>query len=336
MKTEEMTYLPPLTFTPVLKQTVWGGAHIARQRGLDAERYGHIGESWELSGLPGDESPVAGGPFDGRTLSSLMAERGEQLVGRACLDRWGTRFPVLVKFIDSARDLSVQVHPADAQAVREGKRGKNEMWYVVSADEGARLLCGWSREVTPDSFRRMIETDGVLDAVGTWPVKPGDLFYLPAGRIHALGGGMRVIEIQDASDVTYRVYDYGRLGLDGRPRELHVAQAMEALDFAPTGDCRTRYTLEPGRPQPVVRAPHFTTSLLELAAPYVADLAGRDTFVLVTCAAGRVALSDAHGFRAELGVAATALLPATTECVSLEPLAAGTRVLLTTPATPLA
>ena len=315
MKTEEMTYLPPLTFTPVLKQTVWGGAHIARQRGLDVERYGHIGESWELSGLPGDESPVAGGPFDGRTLSSLMAERGEQLVGRACLDRWGTRFPVLVKFIDSARDLSVQVHPADAQAAREGKRGKNEMWYVVSADEGARLLCGWSREVT---------------------VKPGDLFYLPAGRIHALGGGMRVIEIQDASDVTYRVYDYGRLGLDGRPRELHVAQAMEALDFAPTGDCRTRYTLEPGRPQPVVSAPHFTTSLLELTAPYAADLAGRDTFVLVTCAAGRVALSDARGFRAELGVAATALLPATTECVSLEPLAAGTRVLLTTPATPIA
>lgn len=327
-----MTYLPPLTFTPVLKQTVWGGAHIARQRGLDAGRYGHIGESWELSGLPGDESLVACGPFEGRTLSSLLAERGEQLVGRACFDRWGTRFPILVKFIDSARDLSVQVHPGDAQAAREGRRGKNEMWYVVSADEGARLLCGWSREVTPDGFRRLIESGEVLDVVAAWPVSPGALFYLPAGRIHALGGGMRVIEIQDASDVTYRVYDYGRLGLDGRPRELHIEQAMEALDFAATGDCRTRYTLEADRPQPVVSAPHFTTSLLELTAPYAADLAGRDTFVLVTCAAGRVALSDARGFRAELGVAATALLPATTACVNLEPLMAGTRVLLTVPA----
>lgn len=310
---------------------VWGGTGIARLKGYDGEGCGHIGESWELSGLPGHVSRVAGGVFDGRPLDELISLLGPRLVGAGCLARYGTAFPILVKLIDTAQDLSVQVHPDDRLAARVGKRGKNEMWYVVRADEDARLLCGWCREETAETFRRRISAGEVLPAVRSWPVAPGDVFYLPAGRIHALGRGMEVVEIQDASDVTYRIYDYGRPGLDGRPRELHVEQALEALDYAVRDDCRVAYGGRPGVWETVVEAPHFTTRHLALGQTVAVDYASLDSFVLLVCAGGRMAVADTLGNRVEAGLGGTVLLPATAGGVTLTPLAAGTCLLEVVP-----
>lgn len=310
---------------------VWGGTDIARLKGYTGEGSTCIGESWELSGLAGHVSRVAGGALDGRSLDELIAIYGEQLVGAACLARYGTAFPVLVKLIDTAQDLSVQVHPDDKLAARCGKRGKNEMWFVVRADDGARLLCGWSREETADTFRHCITGGDVLPAVCSWPVSPGDIFYLPAGRIHALGRGMQVVEIQDASDITYRIYDYGRPGLDGRPRELHVEQALEALDYSADGDCRVAYDNTPGQWSTVVEAPHFTVRHLAFDEAVSVDYAPLDSFVLLVCAGGRMAVADAEGRRVEAGLGGTVLLPATSGSVTVEPLSAGTCLLEVVP-----
>ncbi len=310
---------------------VWGGPNIARLKGLDESLYAHVGESWELSGVPGQVSTVARGAFAGQRLDELIALHREQLVGRACWERFGTFFPVLVKLIDTTQDLSVQVHPDDRVAARYGIRGKNEMWYVVHADAGSRLLCGWNVEMSPQAFRRHVQEETILSVVRSYEVGSGDIFYLPAGRIHALGRGLRVVEIQDTSDVTYRIYDYGRPGLDGQPRELHIDKAEEALDYTLHSDYRLRYSARPDMPCPVVEAPNFSIRLLALRHPVALDYAGCDAFVVFVCVGGKCEIRDGAGHVEEAEVGTTVLLPATTAGVTLSPLTDDTTVLEVTP-----
>ena len=240
----------PLKFVPILKSLVWGGEKIAPFKHIETSQH-NIGESWELSGVRGNESVVANGEYAGRTISELVAQFKDRLIGKRNYARTGNEFPLLIKFIDAKQDLSIQVHPNDELAARRhnGSKGKTEMWYVVGADRGAHLMSGLSREITPEEYAARVEGHTITDVLRDYAVSPGDVFFLPAGRIHSIGAGSFIAEIQQTSDITYRIYDFGRLGLDGKPRELHTALAKDAIDYTVLPDYRTAYTRETRKEQ---------------------------------------------------------------------------------------
>ena len=218
-------------FNNILKPVLWGGDKLVAFKGLpDCDE--PIGESWELSAVPGHESVVKGGEDDGLMLSQLVQRYGADLVGEDVYRRYGDSFPLLIKLIDAKRDLSIQVHPDDAMAQRRhGSFGKNEMWYILDADEGATIATGFKRPITPEEFDRHLAEGTILDVVNRDASHPGDVFYIPAGMIHAIGAGNLLAEVQQSSDITYRVWDYNRRDADGNLRELHTSQAREALDY---------------------------------------------------------------------------------------------------------
>lgn len=285
-----------LKFAPILKTLVWGT------------------ENWVLSGVPGSESVVADGPLAGTALTQL----------------WGGPFPLLIKFIDARRDLSIQVHPDDTLArARHGCNGKTEMWYVTGADPGAQLLSGFSRSVTPDEYERLVAEDRIVDALARHEVHEGDVFFLPAGRVHAIGGGCRIAEIQQTSDITYRIYDYGRPGLDGKPRELHTALARDAIDFSVSADYRTHYVPVFDRPVELVRCPHFTTELLMLTKPVALPVpAGEFRIVVVLQGSVRLQASCPSAPDTVFVSAGEAALVRDVESLSLLPESEDTRLLL--------
>ena len=218
-------------FNNILKPVLWGGDKLVAFKGLPACDE-PIGESWELSAVPGHESVVKGGEDDGLTLTQLVQRYGADLVGEDVYRRYGDCFPLLIKLIDAKRDLSIQVHPDDAMAQRRhGSFGKNEMWYILDADEGATIATGFKRPITPEEFDRHLAEGTILDVVNRDASHPGDVFYIPAGMIHAIGAGNLLAEVQQSSDITYRVWDYNRRDADGNLRELHTSQAREALDY---------------------------------------------------------------------------------------------------------
>lgn len=306
-------------FTPILKSLIWGGNRIAAYKRNKAE-LPNIGESWELSGVKGSESVVAGGQYAGYTLSQLIAELKGELVGRKVYERFGEEFPLLVKFIDARDDLSIQVHPNDALSkARHGKNGKTEMWYVVGADAGAHLKAGFSQPITPAEYERRVADNTLTDVLCDYSVQPGDLFFLPAGRVHAICAGSFVAEIQQTSDVTYRIYDYGRVGKDGKPRELHTELAKEAIDYTVLSDYRTHYEPQTNAETPLVSCAYFTTSLYDLDRPVGKDLSGVDSFLIVMCLAGRGTLLDDEGNETSLRQGETVLVPASTQKVRFVP-----------------
>ena len=214
-------------FQPILKSLIWGGEKIAPYKGIATDQR-NIGESWELSGVKDNESVVAEGPEAGTSLPELIARHGAALLGKANYGRFGEEFPLLIKFIDARQDLSIQVHPNDELAwERHKSKGKTEMWYVVDADKGARLRSGFAKQVTPGQYETSVEVNTITDILADYTIRPGDVFFLPAGRVHSIGAGAFIAEIQQTSDITYRIYDYGRLGADGKPRQLHIPQALD-------------------------------------------------------------------------------------------------------------
>ena len=314
----------PLKFKPYLCTKVWGGEKIAPFKGIYTTR-NRIGESWEISAVEGHVSIVENGPLAGKSLTDLMNEYGAALVGRKVFKKYGTEFPLLIKFIDAKDDLSVQVHPTDEQAARikPGLKGKTEMWYVVGADKGARLLSGLTQEITPEEYEEKVNDKTITDVLGRYDVHPGDVFFLPAGRIHAIGAGTFVAEIQQTSDITYRIYDYGRLGLDGKPRELHIEQAKAAIDYTVFPDYRTKYSKVKNEETPLVRCKYFTTGLFDVEKPVSKNLSALDSFVVVICVGGKGVLvdneSDGSVHRIELHQGETLLVPATSSTIEFHP-----------------
>ena len=314
----------PLKFKPYLCTKVWGGEKIAPFKGIYTTR-NRIGESWEISAVEGHVSIVENGPLAGKSLTDLMNEYGAALVGRKVFKKYGTEFPLLIKFIDAKDDLSVQVHPTDEQAARikPGLKGKTEMWYVVGADKGARLLSGLTQEITPEEYEEKVNDKTITDVLGRYDVHPGDVFFLPAGRIHAIGAGTFVAEIQQTSDITYRIYDYGRLGLDGKPRELHIDQAKAAIDYTVFPDYRTKYSKEKNKETSLVSCKYFTTSLFDVDKPVSKNLSALDSFVVVICVGGKGELvdneSDGSVHRIELHQGETVLVPATSSTIEFHP-----------------
>ncbi|WP_347281728.1 type I phosphomannose isomerase catalytic subunit [uncultured Alistipes sp.] len=306
-------------FIPILKSPLWGGEKIATYKQIATDRK-QIGESWELSGVEGDVSVVAEGPDAGKTLTELLARDKERLLGNRNYERFGTEFPLLIKFIDAREDLSIQVHPDDRLAwERHRSKGKTEMWYVVAADEGAHLRSGFTRQVTPAEYEKSVADDTITDLLTDHEVRPGDVFFLPAGRIHSIGAGSFIAEIQQTSNITYRIYDFNRRDANGNLRELHTEQAKGAIDYSVEADYRTRYEAVKDRPVELVACPYFTTTLYDLTRPCEIDLAATDSFLVVMCIEGSGTLTDDQGSAMPLRQGETVLVPASAKSLAVSP-----------------
>lgn len=273
-------------FTPILKTLVWGM------------------ESWVLSSVPGSESVVSEGPDEGRTLGEV----------------YGRNFPLLIKFIDARKDLSVQVHPNDSIAsVRHGCSGKTEMWYIMKAEKGTRLISGFSRKIDKEEYVSLVEKGEILSVLSSHTASPGDVFYLPAGRVHAIGAGCLLAEVQQSSDITYRIFDYNRPGLDGKPRQLHTEMARDAIEYDVRDDYRTHYTPEKNSEVELVDCPYFNTGLLCLDSPKERSLADCRDFLALVCLKGRGMLTSGSGGRLSLQEGEAVLVLKSEKDVLIEP-----------------
>ena len=308
----------PLKFKPILKAICWGGEKIAPYKEIETDQK-HIGESWELSGVHGNESVVAEGPLAGRSITDLVKQYKGELIGSHVYENTGDEFPLLIKFIDALTDLSIQVHPNDELAAkRHNSKGKTEMWYVVDAEPGAHLLAGLTEHITPEEYAAKVADGTITDVLARHEVHPGDVFFLPAGRIHAICGGCFIAEIQQTSDITYRIYDYGRLGLDGKPREVHTELAKDAIDYKVYDNYRTEYTPVQNEEVEVVSCQYFTTSIYDLTLPYAKDLSELDSFLVVMCLSGRGTL-EVDGEEITVHQGETVLVPASADDICFVP-----------------
>ena len=318
-KTTENNRLYPLIFEPILKSVIWGGSDICRFKQIKPVQDG-IGESWEISGVPHSVSVVANGPLAGESLDKLLERTKEQLVGNKNYARFGNTFPLLIKFIDARDDLSIQVHPDDRLAKeRHDSFGKTEMWYVIHAAPGAFLYSGFDQQITPDEYIQTIQNNTFTDKLKKHDVKQGDLFFLPAGRVHAIGAGCFIAEIQQTSDVTYRIYDYNRRDASGNPRELHTELAKDAIDFNLYDSYKTAYDKNQNHPVKLVTCPYFTTHLLEIDRPMERNFASLDSFVIYICMEGSITLRDNNQNEVTFSQGETILTPANTVSVTLIP-----------------
>jgi len=282
-------------FTPLLKTLIWGT------------------ESWQISGVAGNETLAE----DGSSLNTLVKEMKGQLVGEANYQRFGDEFPLLIKFIDARQDLSIQVHPSDEIAHRQGKpRGKTEMWYVMESAADAKLYNGLKMKITPDEYKQMVAEGTICDALAQYAVKDGDCFFIPAGRIHAIGAGCYLAEILQTSDVTYRIYDYKRKDKDGNYRQLHTQEASECIDYCVKDDYRQQYEPKKNESQLLVECPYFNTAVYDLDEPMEIDYSELDSFVILIGLKGEGALNidgDEVSFKAGESI----LIPATAQSVAV-------------------
>lgn len=306
-----------IKFEPLLKQTLWGGSKIIPFKHLDAQLE-NVGESWEISGVSGNETIVANGQYKGMSLNQLVRELKGSLVGEENYQRFGDEFPLLIKFIDACQDLSIQVHPTDEIAHRQGKsRGKTEMWYTLESAPGAQLYNGLKQQITPEQYKEMVADDTITDALARYEVKEGDVFFIPAGRIHAIGAGCFVAEIQQTSDVTYRIYDFKRKDKNGNYRELHTQLASESIDYTVLDNYRTDYEPVKNEGTQVVTCPYFTTAVYDLDEPMTLDYSELDSFViLIAVKGGGQLISEGEEMSFQMGD--TVLLPATTKEIKVE------------------
>ena len=304
-------------FTPLVKQTIWGGDRIAKLKHIDST-LDNVGETWEISGLDGNETAVCGGPYDGMPINELIQAKKDKLMGRDNYRKYGNEFPLLVKFIDAKRDLSIQVHPDDNTAHRHGqRRGKNEMWYVMRSDPQAALYTGLKQWITPRQYARMVDDHTITDALARYSVSEGDVFYIPAGRIHSIGAGCMIAEIQQTCDLTYRIYDFNRRDANGNLRPLHTQLASESINYKVIADYHTHYHLIKNARTQLIRCPFFTTSLYDIDTRVAIDYSHTDTFVILMCLDGNGTISDGSGEQASFNAGETLLLPATTQKVTI-------------------
>ena len=303
-------------FEPLLKQTLWGGDKIIPFKHLDTQME-RVGESWEISGVNGSETIVANGQDKGKSLNQLVREQKEKLVGKENHERFGDEFPLLVKFIDAHQDLSIQVHPDDETAHRLGKpRGKTEMWYCLESTPGAILYNGLKQKITPEEYKEMVDNDTITEALASYEIHEGDVFFIPAGRIHAIGSGCFVTEIQQTSDVTFRIYDYKRKDKDGNYRELHTKEAAESIDYNVLPNYRSGYEPIQNEGVQLVECPFFTTAVYDLTEPMTLDYSELDSFVILIAVKGKGTIS-ANGETIDFQMGDTVLLPATTNEVKV-------------------
>lgn len=307
-----MNELYPMKFRPRFKEKIWGGHRMKTILGMDFSPLPNCGEAWVLSGVPGSETIVTNGFLEGNDLNELVEVYMEDLVGEAAFERFGNEFPLLVKFIDSNDSLSIQVHPDDAMAARHGLgNGKSEMWYILQAEPGAEIISGFNRKTDARSYLDSLKKKKLTDILNKEKVAKGDVFYIPAGRVHALGPGILLAEIQQSSDTTYRIYDWDRVDDQGKPRELHEDLALEAIDFTVPDSYRTTYRKTLNQTVTMVDSPHFTTRIISLDKAIRKDYSELDSFVIHICVEGNVRVESGSSVE-NLKKGEVLLLPAIT------------------------
>lgn len=309
--------LYPLKFTPIVKDKIWGGKKLNEVLHKPTSSLS-CGESWEISGVPGDVSVVAKGALAGTSLTKLIATYKSDLLGNTPYAKFGTEFPLLIKFIDANQDLSIQVHPNDTLAKkRHNSFGKTEMWYVIQADEGASLISGFSKPTSKEEYLSYFNADNLTQLLNKEMVTADDVFYLPAGRVHTIGKGLLIAEIQQTSDITYRIYDFDRVDDQGNKRALHVEEALDAIDFSYNPPYKTAYNKEASQVQ-LQKSPYFTTNRLLLSQIEERDYTTLDSFVILMCLKGKGSIKW-QGNTLSYAVGETILVPAYLNFVSFHP-----------------
>lgn len=313
--------LTPLKFRTQYFEKIWGGNKIKNILGKDFGSIANCGESWEVSGIAGKESEVASGfPLEDNTLDELTEIYMGDLVGDKVYDTFGNDFPLLVKFIDAQDDLSVQVHPDDQLAeTRYGTNGKTEMWYVIQADKGAGLYVGFKKGVTKEQYLQAVEEGSVDQLLVFYPVAAGDIFFIPAGTVHAIGKGVLLAEIQQSSDCTYRIFDWNRADANGQTRELHTEDAIDAIHFGEECEYRMYFTPAQNKTVPIIRCKQFNINLLNFDQPLEKIYAGIDSFIIYVCIEGRICFIN-EGNEYLLNKGETMLIPAISTEAKLIPL----------------
>ena len=314
--------LYPLKFRPVLKDKIWGGSKIKTVLGIDFAPLPNCGEAWVMSGVEGNQTAIVNGFLAGNDLNELVEIYMGDLVGDSVYERFGDEFPILVKFIDAADYLSIQVHPDDELAAKRNTGyGKSEMWYIIAADAGSELISGFSKKVDQATYLKHLENKSLREILNFEKVQKGDVFYMPAGRVHALGPGIFLAEIQQTSDTTYRIYDWDRVDSEGKSRELHVEEALDAIDFNVYDDYKTKVEPKANATANLVTSPFFTTNIIKLDKALAKDYSELDSFVIYVCVGGSVTV--VHDGETELQVKISQgealLLPAAIDRVDIIP-----------------
>ena len=282
-----MSALYPLKFKTIYKDKIWGGQKIKTYLHKDFGDLPNCGETWEISGVKSDVSVVAGGALEGESLANLLEQYKDELVGKKVYDHFGNIFPLLVKFIDANDDLSIQVHPDDELAKkRHNSFGKTEMWYVIETDPGSTLIAGFNQELDEQTYLDKLNSGHIMDILNKEDVAAGDVFFLPAGRVHTIGKGLLIAEIQQTSDITYRIYDFDRVDDKGNKRELHTQEALAAIDYKHYPEYKTKYQPQKDETVKLVSCPYFTTNLLDFDISTSKDYAALDSFVIHVCVEG--------------------------------------------------
>lgn len=313
-----MSGLYPLKFEPIYLEKIWGGNRIKNllNRKYDLK---NCGESWELSGVDGNISVVSNGFLKGNDLSELIEIYMGDLVGDKVYEKFGNEFPLLIKFIDAQDDLSIQVHPNDELSKeRHNAFGKTEMWYVLDAAEGALINSGFNQPVDKEKYLEYLKNGKLTDLLKYDEAKVGDVFFIPAGRVHAIGKGSMVAEIQQTSDVTYRIFDYNRKDDKGNERELHTELALDAIDFSYLDDYKTKYAAITNNSTEIINCKYFTTNILEFDQSLEKDYSMNDSFVIYITLEGEFEIETEDGIE-QVAKGETILVPASLELIKINP-----------------
>ncbi|MBN2890836.1 MAG: class I mannose-6-phosphate isomerase [Bacteroidales bacterium] len=313
-----MKQLYPLKFEPIFVEKVWGGSRLNKILDKNIDPLSQIGESWEISAIQGNISVVANGFLAGNSLEDIIEIYMGELVGDDIYLKYGIEFPLLFKFLDVNDKLSIQVHPDDDTAkYRHFAYGKTEMWYMVEAEPDAELIMGFNKQILKSDFISKVEDKSFLDYLNFEKVKQGDVFYIPAGRVHAILKGILLAEIQQTSDITYRLYDWDRPGLDGKPRELHVDLATEVIDFSHKESYKVEYDSTPEQRNTLVACPYFTTNFVEFERSITFDYSKLKSFVVYMCLEGEFDVDYNADEMVNVKKGETVLIPAEFDSITL-------------------
>lgn len=320
--------LYPLKFKPILKERIWGGTKLFSRFGKDLHGKENIGESWEISGVDGDVSEVVNGDLAGNNLQELIGIYMDNIVGEKIFEKYGTHFPLLIKFLDANDDLSIQVHPDDAMAQKRLEpNGKTEMWVALDDEASPKLVAGFNKTTNREEFLEKLEEGSLTEILNYEDVKKGDVFFVPAGRVHSICSGNLIAEIQQTSDVTYRIYDYDRKDKDGNKRELHLKDALDVMDYTKADQPKVKYIPAKNQAVELVQCSYFTTNLLDLDHTVERDIYAFDSFVILICTEGNCLVGKDEKDATNLKAGETVLIPAAMHSVKYQPLGEGVKLI---------
>jgi len=312
--------LYPMEFAPIFREKIWGGQKIKSKFGFDIGGLENCGELWSLSGYPEEQSIISNGFLEGNELNELVEIYMDDLVGGSVYEKYSNVFPILVKILDAEDWLSIQVHPDDELAQKRGLGGgKTEMWYILNADPDSQLIAGFGKKVNEHAYLQKIQDKKLTEIMNFEKVKKDEVFFMPSGRVHALGPGILLAEIQQTSDTTYRIYDWDRVDKEDKGRELHLKEAMEAIDFELYDNYKTPYTSKLNATREIVNTPFFTTNVIEINKGIKKDYSELDSFVILLAIEGKFAYVDAEGHRGSLKAGQSLLIPAIINEISIYP-----------------